>query len=576
MTTGSRSHRLRAAKSAFWGVAALALLLAAVARAAEPLWIEGVVRGNPTLIFTDGEAVALQVDLFNPVEEEQAVEGAFYLADYYGEERVLQEFARDFEEYGFLRVDLPVVPERRGIFRVVARYVVDGVLHVEEDVAAFAVVPPLDSATVPETSPFGLITRLSHTDVLRAKKLGVKWVRLHDFSTDTWWHNVQPRPDQWIVNEGAIRQALEAGIEILGTLGAAPPWAYGPVEGTPPFYGPYPPNDWQDYVSYAERIMAHFKGRIKVWQVWNEPNHEGYWLGSPEEYAHMVRLTAEAARRVDPEIRILAGGSIPATVRHLNWLERTFRAGMLEYADIIGIHGGSWEPLAGDAYRPGRAEVSDLAETLRAMMRRWGEEKPIWNDEATMWARTIIGSLDYGNDRYTPQDGAIELVRMYLDAIEAGVEKIFYYFAGSFPKDLPTGRFHPGPDFHQSLLEYNGWPSVKVPAYAGMTWFLSDAAFVERVYTNGGAVEMNLFQSRADETRLVAVVWTAYGPHYDGEFRVSLAGAPAVSLKAFDIMSNPVSLENGTLVVTASPVYLEISGVSAEAWIDWWARITPR
>jgi len=76
---------------------------------------------------------------------------------------------------------------------------------------------------------------------------------------------------------------------------------------------------------------------VKHWEIWNEPNHYGYWGGPPDAaaYGKLVHLTAARIRAAQPEAIIIAGA--------LAGLDPKFVAGFLaedtaRAVDIVSFH----------------------------------------------------------------------------------------------------------------------------------------------------------------------------------------------------------------------------------------------
>ena len=77
-----------------------------------------------------------------------------------------------------------------------------------------------------------------------------------------------------------------------------------------------PPKDygkWGDLIAALTRhwVERYGLGEIKKWyfEVWNEPNLDGFWAADQKEYFKLYSSTAEAVKRVDSSLRV--GG--PAT-----------------------------------------------------------------------------------------------------------------------------------------------------------------------------------------------------------------------------------------------------------------------
>jgi xylan 1,4-beta-xylosidase len=96
-----------------------------------------------------------------------------------------------------------------------------------------------------------------------------------------------------------------------------------------------PPKDWDRWHALVRDLVAHLVdryGRDEVrdrwsFEVWNEPNLEVFWSGTPEEYFRLYDLSAAAVRSVDPALRV-GGPSSAAT----GWVEE-----LLAHADSSGV-----------------------------------------------------------------------------------------------------------------------------------------------------------------------------------------------------------------------------------------------
>lgn len=77
-----------------------------------------------------------------------------------------------------------------------------------------------------------------------------------------------------------------------------------------------PPKDYEKWKAAIKDLARHFAERygvdeVKTWyfEVWNEPNLDGFWAGTQDEYFNLYRYSVEAIKSVNPAFRV--GG--PAT-----------------------------------------------------------------------------------------------------------------------------------------------------------------------------------------------------------------------------------------------------------------------
>ncbi len=117
---------------------------------------------------------------------------------------------------------------------------------------------------------------------------------------------------------------------------------------------------------------------IRVWEAWNEPDINLFWVGTVEEYARLLKVTYLAAHFADPEAQVMFGGlsyGNPATIEWLAQVLAIYAADPMGEAhnwfmDIVAAHNYTY------AWRSGWV-VRDVREKLAAH----GLERPIWLNE---------------------------------------------------------------------------------------------------------------------------------------------------------------------------------------------------
>jgi hypothetical protein len=154
-----------------------------------------------------------------------------------------------------------------------------------------------------------------------------------------------------------------------------------------------PPTNVQDYVDYAVAVADRYKGRVRYFQIWNEPNIYPEWGDidpvSPERYTDLLCQTYTALKAVDPEIVVISGALAPTvalTERDLNdfvFLERMYASGAGACFDVLSIQGYGLN--SGPTDRRMRPTTVNISRNLyiREMMVKHGDaHKPIWLSEA--------------------------------------------------------------------------------------------------------------------------------------------------------------------------------------------------
>ena len=219
----------------------------------------------------------------------------------------------------------------------------------------------------------------------------------------------------------AVDAARARGLRVLGMLWRTPAWANG-GRGVHA-----PPSDPNTYAQAAAWIAAHFRGRVSAWEVWNEPNHEGFWEGDVSDYVRLLRAAYSAIKGADPGARVVLGGPM---YNDLAWLEAAYAEGAAGSFDVMSTHPyqlpSDLPPEATDGSGPLLADIA----AVRALMERNGDgDKEIWFTEFGWSAHADAAGDPEWLRGVTPQQQADFLVRT-LDEVATRypyVTAVFWY-----------------------------------------------------------------------------------------------------------------------------------------------------
>jgi hypothetical protein len=106
--------------------------------------------------------------------------------------------------------------------------------------------------------------------------------------------------DAWAKYDSIVDLAERYGVQVLARLGTPPAWSQ--PEGLQGTFAP--PADLQDFVNYAVAVAERYKGRVRHFQIWNEPNLAFEWGNQPvepERYTELLCRTYRALKAVDPQ-----------------------------------------------------------------------------------------------------------------------------------------------------------------------------------------------------------------------------------------------------------------------------------
>jgi hypothetical protein len=148
---------------------------------------------------------------------------------------------------------------------------------------------------------------------------GARWVAL-DFD----WNSIQgdgPDSFRWDRStDTVVREAHARGLEIIGTLAYSPPWARrAECAGTSHCL----PSDPGAFARFAEAAADRYganstdparRGTVRVWQIWNEPNHYPFVQPTVDVpgYTTLLRNAYVSIKAADAGATVLAGATAPA------------------------------------------------------------------------------------------------------------------------------------------------------------------------------------------------------------------------------------------------------------------------
>ena len=175
-----------------------------------------------------------------------------------------------------------------------------------------------------------------------------------------WYQKDKDAPLDWRMCDAVVDDAAKRGITVLPILCNPPDWAR-PVQ-----------DHVAEWRSFVRATAAHFKGRIPVYEIWNEENHPGFWKNpNAEDYVPVLRAAYEEIKAVDPSAKVAIGGTAGLA---LDYLDGVYKAGGKDCFDIMNVHPYSW-PNPPDA-------LAGQMESLRRLMAKYGDAaKPVWITE---------------------------------------------------------------------------------------------------------------------------------------------------------------------------------------------------
>lgn len=166
---------------------------------------------------------------------------------------------------------------------------------------------PLWAAPAAECSPYGANAHIPDAATLQAlADAGISWVRM-DFN----WTLIEPQKGEFHfeVVDQAVDEARARGLHVFATLAYSPKWAVADPscqDGTSNPCLTKPPVHEKDWTDFVIATVRHFKGRVRHWGMWNEPNLKAFFEGTLDDYVDRILVPgARAVRWEDPGALVL-------------------------------------------------------------------------------------------------------------------------------------------------------------------------------------------------------------------------------------------------------------------------------
>jgi len=282
--------------------------------------------------------------------------------------------------------------------------------------------------TVIDDSLFGLHVKDAQDGVWPNIKFGS--IRLWDNGTS--WTNIETSRGvfNWTALDNSVANANKKGMsDILMVLSGTPAWATSqrnPAALPAPDASGVPANmaDWDNWV---RAVATRYKGKIKIYQPWNEANLSTFYTGSPAQMADMTKRAYDIIKSIDPTATIVA----PSTGTRLGGPFKKFYPAFLNELKALGWPVDVW---AAHTYPASLGDTNDRQELANKWIAFLTAAKapnlPLWDTEN-----------NYGLGGPGPENPEqdIEGARAanwtaitYLDALRLGISRVYMYQWGPY------------------------------------------------------------------------------------------------------------------------------------------------
>jgi hypothetical protein len=284
----------------------------------------------------------------------------------------------------------------------------------------------------------------------------------------------------WSHTDPIVKMANDEGIDLVIRIDHQPVWAGGgyPVNG--------PPDNLQDLADFFTALVTRYKGRIRAYEVWNEPNLAREWGGrvpDPAGYVQMLEVCYAAIKAADPNAMVISAGLSPTgtwsdAARPDDWYLETMYVLMNgqsdRYFDVLGLHAPGFKaaPETDPAQAEGNPELGNTrafvfrhVEDMREIMVRYGDADKQVAILEFGWTSDPRPDSPYNWHAVSEEVKADYLVRAYRYAEEnwspwIGLMSLIYI------SDPDWTENH---EQYWWAITYPGWPEFKPrPAYEAL------------------------------------------------------------------------------------------------------------
>jgi hypothetical protein len=301
----------------------------------------------------------------------------------------------------------------------------------------------------------------------------------------------------------------------------------------------------QAFARWAVAAAKYFAGRGVLWEVYNEPNHSTFWPPKPnaQEYIELALTVGHAFRESVPDEKLIG----PATSEiDFDFLERCFKAGLLEYWSAVSIH----------PYR--RSDPETAAEDycrLRELIRTYSVQSP--NSKVRSQSIPIISS-EWGYSsvwRGLSDEKQGELLpRTLLTNAANGVSLSIWY---DWRDDGPNAN---DPEHHFGTV-FNSYHVNREPVYDAkptylaaktITAFFNGYRFEKRVDVGSSSDYLLAFR-RGKTLRFAA--WTTSDSH-QVVLPLGLNQMSAIRHTGEGVDLSSADQKGATITLSSAPIYL--------------------
>jgi hypothetical protein len=185
-----------------------------------------------------------------------------------------------------------------------------------------------------------------------ARDAGFTWIK-QQFA----WRDIEGAGKgkfDWEHADQAVFTTNSKGLDLLARIDNAPDWAApGCFNQQNKTMGPA--KNVQDWVDFLKAFVTRYKGRIRAYEIWNEPNLSREWCNQPpnaKQYMDLLKISYQTIKAIDPNAAVISAGLTPTSqddarampdIKFLGKMYDAMNGKSDGYFDLLGVHAAGYK-----------------------------------------------------------------------------------------------------------------------------------------------------------------------------------------------------------------------------------------
>lgn len=365
-----------------------------------------------------------------------------------------------------------------------------------------------------------------------AKKIGIKWTRMHDASIITKWIGTEARQGHYKYYDTQVNALLAAGINILGLPDRPAAWAKKTNTETGNVI------DLDAFKKLCFNLSSHYKGRIDYWEIWNEPYMKHFFTGTPKQYGEILSIGSDAIRKGNKAAKILG---FCTEINDINYAAKIPPEDRKKI-DILSFH-CYFQSIPGGCASGYDKEVQEYLNFLKPV-----KPQEVWNTEGAnreLGTNSFYSFMPAASGKINERAAAFG-ARVWIEQRKGGIDKTFIYTLHQSDTIMYYGGY-------KKLIGFDRSVTPAAVASAITAWCIDGLDNIP-LKPRPGLVE-GLFSNKKRSC------WVVFDDHsMPGNLSIDKNKLPS-KIKLYDVMGNSPGENGGKIKLFSTPIFAVSEGI---------------